>query len=527
VQWVLSNYPAASGAPCNFSREDALQELDARIAGNGDYLLLQRMGVMAPLLGVVLTVIGFYWLKIGEQEQSLQAILLAVAPLVSGVGAGAVLALLNQALLHVAGHRAESLRAVARDWFDTAIWSHVDSETRSAAGRAVAAMDQLNAAVVDSSARYALSASHLHESTSSMNRAASQFHEIVQAFGAGIQGVPEALVDVRRATTATASALDELIRVGSRAVADLDVSVAAFRTTIEQRFTAAAKLQHRSGRLLSKSARQIVDATGRIQSGSQTLQETAHANQVSFERMDDSLRKHVLAGNQHFRDTIQELSRRVENFSQEVAALSGVVGSVTGEFKQVAGGLVPSVISLREAFDSRFSEAVSRQSTLVESVNQSMKNLQHAADGMSRGSNTWSSMLGEMSQLVRQTRGMNETLAQVVGSFDKVVSALPGDPGSGGDQPPAPSKHALAIDEISASLTRFTKHLSEFVSAGIDPATQRLSTLYDTLSDFEEAYYGFEDQPPDEVPTPKGNDHEEAGTDSQRGLMAWLSRRPR
>ncbi len=34
------------------------QELDARIASDGGYLLLQRMGVMAPLLGVVLTVAG-------------------------------------------------------------------------------------------------------------------------------------------------------------------------------------------------------------------------------------------------------------------------------------------------------------------------------------------------------------------------------------------------------------------------------------------------------------------------------------
>ena len=107
----MSNFPAdTTNPPGNFTREDVLQELDTRIASNGDYLLLQRMGVMAPLLGVVLTVVGFYWLKVGDEEQSLQSILLAVTPLVSGVGTGAVLALINQVLLHIAGRRAESLR---------------------------------------------------------------------------------------------------------------------------------------------------------------------------------------------------------------------------------------------------------------------------------------------------------------------------------------------------------------------------------------------------------------------------------
>ena len=35
----------------NFTREDALQELDTQIASNGNYLLLQRMGVMAHAVG--------------------------------------------------------------------------------------------------------------------------------------------------------------------------------------------------------------------------------------------------------------------------------------------------------------------------------------------------------------------------------------------------------------------------------------------------------------------------------------------
>jgi hypothetical protein len=144
LQWVNSNFPVSGAPPSNnFTREDVLSELDTRIASNGGYLLLQRMGVMAPLLGVVLTVVGFYWLKVGDGDESLQSIMSAVAPLVSGVGTGAVLALINQGLLHMAGRRVESLRMTARTWFDTVIWSRANFDTQGSAGKAVQAMERL------------------------------------------------------------------------------------------------------------------------------------------------------------------------------------------------------------------------------------------------------------------------------------------------------------------------------------------------------------------------------------------------
>ncbi|HEX2475544.1 MAG TPA: hypothetical protein VHK01_12405, partial [Lacipirellulaceae bacterium] len=145
IHWVVANFPApSSNPPANYSREDVLQELDTRIASDSDYLLLQRMGIMAPLLGVVLTVVGFYFLEINDsQEQSLQSILLAVTPLVAGVGTGAVLALINQVLLHVAGRRVEALRMAAREWFDAVVWRHIGLDTQAATVKAVRAIERL------------------------------------------------------------------------------------------------------------------------------------------------------------------------------------------------------------------------------------------------------------------------------------------------------------------------------------------------------------------------------------------------
>jgi hypothetical protein len=142
VHWVVSHYPSeAFHLSSNFTREDALQELDTRIASDGSYLLLQRMGVMAPLLGVVLTVAGFYWLQVDDQDQSLKNILLAVTPLVAGVGTGAVLAIINQALLHTAGRRVESLRLAARNWFDSVIWDRYGADAQTSGLKAADVME--------------------------------------------------------------------------------------------------------------------------------------------------------------------------------------------------------------------------------------------------------------------------------------------------------------------------------------------------------------------------------------------------
>jgi methyl-accepting chemotaxis protein len=524
LQWVTANFTAdAAGTPCNFSRDDALQELSERIASNGDYLLLQRMGIMAPLLGVVLTVIGFYWLEIGEQEQSLRAILLAVAPLVSGVGTGAVLALINQALLHVAGHRAESLRSAARNWFDTTVWSRVGLNDRAATGRTIAALDDLSASISDASARYLHGIDHIHESTASMSSAASQFHDVVRSFGAEITDVPEALSEIRRATAASAEALEELIHVGSRAVANLDDSVTAFRATVDGEFAGAAKLQQRAGRIMARSAKMLDGATEQIRTSSHSFKQSAQASQLSVERLEESMRTHIFAGNQHFKDAIEELMGRVAAFSNEVRGLTGIVESVGGEFNQLTARFVPSVSALRETIDNRFATAVSQQSAHVEAVNRSMQQVQDAADGMAQGATTLNAMLHEMSQFVRQTRATHEMLAEAARNLSEVVHRLELEPEA---QARAAAQHSSAMDEVSSSLIRFNKRLSEFVSSGLEPATERLAVLHDTLADFEDVVDSVNDFNEALANEQVGSPHAQADG-SQQTFMNWLARRPR
>jgi hypothetical protein len=256
LRWVLTEFPPADAsgvAPASrFSRDEAMHELDVRIASDSAYLMLQRMSIMAPLIGVVLTVVGFYWLEVRDgEDQSLSTILGAVTPLVSGVGAGAVLALINQVLLHVAGGRMERLRMTARTWFDGAIWRHAARAEDAAAG-----------AMFD------------HERfAKSLAATAAQLERTVAAFQSDMEGIPGALRGARDALAASAEMLRELAPAATRSVANLDVSVSAFRTTIDREFTEAARLHQRASKTLAAAVGDISDAAERLKAN---VNEAAH-----------------------------------------------------------------------------------------------------------------------------------------------------------------------------------------------------------------------------------------------------------
>jgi hypothetical protein len=201
LHWVAFSFPADSTSPGNFTREDALSELDAQIASDGRYLLLQRMGVMAPLLGVILTVAGFYWLHVSDKDPSLQTILWAVTPLVSGVGTGAVLALINQALLHVAGQRVESLRMKARTWFDRVIWSRCRTRASESSVSAAQVMEHFMQSALDDMNRLSDTLAHAAEISVAMSALPSQFRRILDRKFPATESSAAASQTSRAATT--------------------------------------------------------------------------------------------------------------------------------------------------------------------------------------------------------------------------------------------------------------------------------------------------------------------------------------
>jgi hypothetical protein len=126
-----------------------------------------------------LTVGGFYWLRVGDGEQSLQTILLTVTPLVSGVGTGAILALINQALLHIAGRRVESLRTTARSWFDMVIWCRFSSGAIPTNLTPAQVIEQFVQGALNDMSRLSDTLAHAAEISEAMSALPSQFRRIL------------------------------------------------------------------------------------------------------------------------------------------------------------------------------------------------------------------------------------------------------------------------------------------------------------------------------------------------------------
>jgi hypothetical protein len=152
----------------------------------------------------------------------------------------------------------------ARTWFDAAIWCHAGQNAQAANVKAQAAIDRFLSTIAESTVRHAESSQRIEASAALMEQAASQLKNIARTFAGEISEMPQSLCVLRDAIAASAKALQELLPVGTRAVANLDVSVAAFRTTIDREFTDAAKLQYRSSQSLAMYTQHIIDSSDHL-----------------------------------------------------------------------------------------------------------------------------------------------------------------------------------------------------------------------------------------------------------------------
>lgn len=551
LRWVLAIFPAKGAARSgNFTRDDVLNELDARIASNSDYLLLQRLGIMAPLLGVILTVVGFYWLKVDESdEQSLQSILLSVTPLVTGVGAGAALALVNQVLLHFVGGRVEKLRMLARMWFDTVIWRNLQLDSSAATAKAVAAIEQFTRSITDSAERHDASSGRLEGSTAAMQNAATLFQETMTSFNAEIKEILRALSELRNVAAVSASALEELIPVGKRAVANLDVSVAAFRTTIDREFAAAAQLHDHSSKVLAESIQHIGDSTQLLKSSSDEVKQTAQSNAVVFERMDDALRQHFVPGIQQFFEAMPALTDQVAVWRNVASALSDNVNAVAGELNKLATGILPSVTSACDGVDRRIGQSVAEHGKQVESIGSSTIQLRETADRILAGNAALNALLNECVQFADRAVAIQETLTDtaqgLAGAGNHLQRTI--------ESYVVPTQRAA--HETATSFAQSAEQLTDFIEHGLGPTLEQLAMLRETLAGLEDAVNSVKEvshagdnidrltealiQVGDitdgiaTLPTQirevleQNADHNASLAKSRGGLSSWILRRPR
>jgi methyl-accepting chemotaxis protein len=473
AEWVIKIFPGGDEIPGNYARDDVLQELDARISSSSDYLLLQRLGVAAPLLGVILTVLGFFWMEIPENAESLDSILFAVVPLVLGVGAGAALAFINQILLHFAGSRAEALRMAARNWFDTAVWSSVGLDSQAATIKAIHAIEKMADSISNSVAQQTKSTEQLVETTTSFQEAGAVLHDAVASFGKEMKDIPGSLSQLHDTTSVMAEALTKLIPVGERAVAGLDVSVSAFRTAVENDFVEAASLHRQVVEQVKESVERLGESSEHLRGGSEDLSGIVKAQHESFEAMNETIQSRVLPAHETLHTTIEGLSKQMSEFCVLMKALSQNVNNVAVEFDGVAGKLEPSVSAFSAAVNGQFTAAASQHEAMSKTLSESVQKIHDSVGQLTTGARLLGTVVSEHAELSKRIGPAHDIMQKAVENMGSAGEALQN---TMNDVGPTQTNLREASDSFSNSAIQ----LATFVET-LGPAATQLGRLDETL----------------------------------------------
>lgn len=483
LKWVDRNFSRQATAPGNYTRDEVLRELDTQIASDSSYLLLQRTGVMAPLLGVIITVLGFMLIDFSRTgEQSLGELLLIVAPLVAGVGTGALLAFINQWLLHLVGGKVESVRYAARVWFDAAIWSHVGLDTQAATVKAIQAMEKMSRAVSEAAERETENARAMREGTASIRVAAADFQETHAVLNEQFRGMPGRLAELTASLEYAVDTLDALIPVGQRAATGLDSAATAFRTAVDERFVAAAKTHQTTIDTLAESVARINESTLQLRVGSGDLQETVNAHANTFKTLNRSLTNQVLPAHESFLAALSQFNGRAEGLFERMDSLQGElvqslerIAALGPEADRGAACFTAATSAFADAVQHKFAPAAAEHQATMARLTASASQLQQAGQGLADGEQAIGGLMRLYARSSEELAASQQTLRTAVEGLAGASAGL--QQTYGGDLAPAQRALQQAVDGFSRS----AHCLQDFLADGLAPVAQQLAQLDQTF----------------------------------------------
>ncbi|MEZ6070820.1 MAG: hypothetical protein R3C10_11250 [Pirellulales bacterium] len=428
LEWIDRIFPDGRDPVGSYNRDDVLKELDTRVASNPSYLLLQRLGVAAPLLGVILTVVGFGWLKLPDESESLDGVLFAVTPLVAGVGAGAVLAFINQFLLHAAGTQVEGLRLDARNWFDAAIWRFQSADTAPAmAGKGAGAFDALVDSMASSADVHRQSTDQLAAAATAIEAAGMSLQESVASFGQRSSDLALSLSSLKSTVAATAVALEKLIPVGERAMAGLDVAVSAFRTSIEDDFSQAATLHRSIATGVNDSVVQLGETTQQLRAESAQFGEVVQRQHESLHAVNESIQQRLFPTQEALTTTVGRLMEQLDGFRTSVDGLTHSVNTFSQDFGRMTGRLEPAVGAFSAAVNGPLTDASNQQETNAQRLAESVEQVRSGVGALGESAGLIRNLLEQQLAQQQQVVPVQESIAnahQNVAAFAQTLEEV-------------------------------------------------------------------------------------------------------
>lgn len=365
------------------TRAEAVEDLDDRIQASKSLVILQRLTVIAPLLGVIITAIAL--MLNSSESETVSEVLDNVKPLFSGVLAGAVLSIINQfmvieCLANIRGQRDQAAQSLKDTDFRKAT-----SPAELAAGDLVKGAKALQSAMgsmVSQSKKLASVQEQLiTQGTASMNQLLESCHQLQTKTDSlrlpRIEQIDEASQRIGDAVKGLADAMAQADSV--------------LRTQVDEHYRA---LQDSRALMEDRLSKESTEANDRFRDAAKSFVDKTAAAAKRMEgamdrlngRIEESLDSAVDSLTTTFRDAANSETVRFQDQAKQIAAaVEGLataaegVQSVSSSFKRLSG----SFESLSSSFDSG-SRSIAEQEKVVSSLADSSSVLSKASDQLAR-----------------------------------------------------------------------------------------------------------------------------------------------
>ncbi len=395
--WVATRFHDGAFHDGHYSREDALAQLDNWLEGHGSYLLLQRMGLMASLLGLLLTVGGFMFIELPVADAlDLRLILATLTPLILGVGTGASLAFINQVLLHLAGNGTDTVRTAACRWFDGCVWKHVQVKPHVAANDAAEALQAMGATIRGSVAQYQGATTAIRQTAQFLQDAGTALVNTAERLGADTAASSEEMKALRGTATSVIRSMGEIVPNIERTTSELAESVGAFKSVVQEQFGEAAARHRESAELLAGSVDQIRESASQLSGQFSSFGQIIKAQAAASQAWSSSLENDVLPAQRAFQQSSVQILDATKDLAPAQRAFREAVDSMQGS----ANGLAAFVRDGVEPATQRLAE-----------LNQVLARMQETT-----------AAVREMAQLRQEFAGLARNLAQAAAAADAIRS---------------------------------------------------------------------------------------------------------
>ncbi|MEQ9380175.1 MAG: hypothetical protein RJP95_04885 [Pirellulales bacterium] len=344
---------SGSHASINSARTAALLELDRWLASLWCYLFLQRMSIMAPLLGVLITAGGFLSLELPDGKEEPVRVLAAITPLVIGVGGGALLAFFNQLLLQIADTVVDRLHTRCGKWYDARflVGELENEQKRERSQELEMAESLLQTAKLNERLTSTIAQAEVRTS-----RYAEQLQDFSRDLADKLDLVPDRMQALISTTDGTAKTLTTLAPLISQITDGFSSGVEAFRDVVDTKLVDSLTNNLKITSDTAELAASCKLAIDQLADGSSLLKELAESQATVTRNYLDILENRVTPQQDEFSQIAQRLEMVVSGI---VTPLDSLWNSLQ-RFSDRVEGCSEGMEVLRES-TGLFSKAVADQ----------------------------------------------------------------------------------------------------------------------------------------------------------------------